>query len=512
MRSNRTIIFRLLTILVISLLTACSIWEDYYGMEGDEPGRNLWESIKEVSDFSSFVTLVEDHSLDTLFESNNAYTLFVPTNKGLDTLDLSDTDPEIFILSHIVQSSILLRNAGEETKLKTLSGKFALLECDSTGYSFNMVPITSQSELHSNGLYYTLDGGSKPLDNLYQYVERVNPSLAAFIASQDTVYLDLELSKPVDINEYGEIVYDSVMIRMNLFELMYFPLSEEFRENRATLAIPTGEQYQQALDQIKSDLNLDPEYDIPTIWQEEVLMPYILDQGIFEGMLGPEAFEKGRLKNIKGDSVSFSYSPQDPSVCSNGLAYHYDAFDIPDSLYLAGYRMEGESLIEPKGLGLYTWKDPSVVRLYGETSFAPEAQQVRELASNDSILYVNMGTDFNGDYAIEFKIENVFPGSYQCIWRSNPRAGGIYSVYINGELQELPFGFTEFDLKYLSGGVVSVTGSQYFYPVSGYNMLDCLTTIEEFGDVWIRIEYKGSGQNTDNGLIIDYVELVPYAE
>ena len=83
----------MLTLFILSVFTACTMWEDYYSLEGENLDRNIWESIKEVDDFSDFVSMVESQSLDTLFESNNTYTLFVPSNSGLDTIDLSEMDP-----------------------------------------------------------------------------------------------------------------------------------------------------------------------------------------------------------------------------------------------------------------------------------------------------------------------------------------------------------------------------------------------------------------------------------
>lgn len=500
----------LITICILLLITGCDTWEEHYVDPGGNLEINLWEAISADPAFSAFVELAEQYSIDTIFETNNAYTVFVPGNEGMNSVDFDQTDPVTFLKSHIASTLFLTRNITNETKLQTLSGKFAVLKEDQDSYFFNNTLIASQSDLHYNGIYYSLEGASQPFDNLFQYVERINPSIAAYIESQDSVYLDLEKSKPVDINAQGEIIYDSVMISINLFELLYFPLSEEFRDNRATLVIPTEEQYELALDEVRSALNLDATFEIPKVWQYDVLIPFILDHGLFEDELAAVDFSTSKLKNIRGDSVIISYAAENMYECSNGVAYQYDDFSIPDSLYLEGYRQEGEYLAESQGLGLFAWKSSEIVRITGETSFAPTLQRVNNIASNDSILFVDFGNNFTGAYDIEFRIENVFPGQYQFIWRSNPRFGGVYAVYINGEQQELPFGFDEFDLDYLRNGVVSVTGQQYFYPENGYNKLDCLATIEEFGDVWVRLEYIGPGKNDDNGLIIDYVELVPY--
>jgi hypothetical protein len=491
-------------------LFGCKDWDDYYNIPDGTLQTNLWETISGKPEFSSFVKMVKDYSLDTLFYNNLSYTIFIPSNEGVDSVDFTETDPVIFLQNHISNTVFLTRNLAGNGKLKVLSGKYAVIEESDDGYLFNASAITGQSSLHANGLYYTLQGASGSYENLFQYLEKLNPYIADYIRMQDSVYLDLEKSRPISINEQGNIVYDSVKIHINLFERLYFPVSEEFRNSRATMVIPTSEQYLAAMEKVKMDLGLAPSFEMPLVWQHRILIPFILNQGIFDGSLETEAFNYSKMKNILGDSVIVDYNPVSKVECSNGIFYKYDQFAIPDSLYLRGYRKEGESLVIPQGLDKYAWKDSRFVKVSGTSAFAPVVQRVFGIASNDSVLFVDFGNRFNGQYTIEFKIEDVFPGKYQFIWRSNPRNGGLYSVYINDKLQTLSFNFTQFDMAYLSGGVVSVTGTQYFYPQNGYNRLDCLTTLEEYGDVWVKIKYMGPGMINSSGLIIDYVELIPY--
>lgn len=497
-------------LLVLIALTGCKEWDDYYEIPDGTSQTNLWETISGKPEFSSFVRMVKEYSLDTLFYNKLSYTVFIPSNEGLDSVDFTEIDPIVFLQNHISGTVFLTRNLTGTGKLKVLSGKYAVLEESNGDYLFNEARITGQSGLHINGIYYTLQGASSPFENLFQYLERVNPIIADYIRTQDSVYLDLELSRPININAEGNVVYDSVKIHINLFERLYFPVSKEFRENRATMAIPTLQQYLAAIEQVKSKLGLNPSFEMPLVWQHSILIPFILNHGVFDGTLEPEAFNFLKMRNILGDSVIVDYNPVSKVECSNGIFYQYDQFSIPDSLYLGGYRKEGESLVIPQGLDRYAWKDSRYVKVTGTSAFAPVVQRVMGIASNDSVLFVDFGNRFNGQYTIEFKIENVFPGKYQFIWRANPRAGGLYSVYINDQLQTLSFKLTQFDMAYLSGGVVSVTGTQFFYPQNGYNRLDCLTTLAEYGDVWVKIRYLGPGSINSSGLIIDYVELIPY--
>ena len=500
----------LLLITAILVFSACQKWDEHYDIIDESVETNIWNSIKNNEKFSQFVDIVIDKELDTIFYTGNSYTVFIPSNDGLSSLDLSSEEIETLILSHISETVFLTRNIENLSKLKTLSGKFVVIEQSDSAYWFNGIKIATQSELHENGIYYELEGATIPNENIFQYIERINPVISDYISDQDSVYLDIELSKAIDINSYGEIIYDSVLVNVNIFELLYFPVSEEFRDYEATVVIPNQEQYAEALNTVRISLGLEENFIIPETWQKDVLIPFILKQGIFDGNVDESLFDNEKLKNILGDSIIVDYSPISKYRCSNGIVYEYDVFSVPDSLYLTGYRVEGESLAVSKGLEIFAWKDPGIVKITGETSFEPSLLRVAETASNDLVLLVDFGKSFAGEYTIEFNIQNIFPGKYQFIWRSNPRYGGVYSVYINDELQTLPFGFTEFDLSYLTGGIPSVTGTDYFYPTNGYNQIDCLTEVSNYGNVKVKLVYITSGIDDDNGLIIDFVELVPF--
>src|SRR5210317_2492140 len=124
-------------ILLLTLISACNVWDEYYEHDSQEAGINLWLTITEDPSFSGFVSLVEEHELDTIFFSNNSYTVFLPSNAGLDSIDFSVTDPLTFIRSHIVNTIYLLRNVNGAEKLKTMSGKFMVLEEIEGSYYFN---------------------------------------------------------------------------------------------------------------------------------------------------------------------------------------------------------------------------------------------------------------------------------------------------------------------------------------------------------------------------------------
>ena len=98
-------------------------------------------------------------------------------------------------------------------------------------------------------------------------------------------------------------------------------------------------------------------------WQNEVLIPYLLERGVFENMLEREEFlqkainDTVKLKNILGDSVVIDYEPGEKTICSNGYAYNYDNFVVPDTLYKASIFYEGEWWLKTLGNQSFGWNE-----------------------------------------------------------------------------------------------------------------------------------------------------------
>src|SRR5210317_1175296 len=78
-------------ILLIFLIGCKKEWEAHYENKPETVDRNLWEAIKEDEDLSSFVQYMEDWQLDTLFNKNNSYTLFIPDNEAFTNFLPEDT-------------------------------------------------------------------------------------------------------------------------------------------------------------------------------------------------------------------------------------------------------------------------------------------------------------------------------------------------------------------------------------------------------------------------------------
>jgi hypothetical protein len=505
---------------LIILLTGCEkYWDEHYNTQPETVNINLWDAIQNDNNLSSFVQYIKDFDYDTLFLSNDGYTLFVPDNeafaKFIDTGVVTTSILDYHISVHVIQSG----NIKGKRKIQTLAEKFALFEKYNNASLLDGILLNFESPLYINGKYFIMNTMALPKPNLYEYYAANNPILKDYIDNQDSIILDKEKSKPIGFDEYGNTIYDTVSEIYNLFEAEYFPVRKEFRDKTATIVFPKEEDYNIALTEMAQLLGgaYQDYNDIPLNWQNKVLVPYLLVYGVFENMLEESEFIKKRptdtlkLKNILGDSIIIDYQPVEKAICSNGYAYNYSDFKIPDTLFTGSTKLEGEWLLDETGVNKFTWNE--FIKVNSTINFEP----VRELiptASNDSILKVNFTKGYNGSYTVEFNAykfhaENLLPRRYLMVVNTHMDVGGIYNIYVNGELVTTIDYYTFVRNRGISFSVVP--GKRYL-PVGRLNKFDCwVENIAEYGTAIIKFEYMGpSTLVLSNGLVIDYIEFIPY--
>lgn len=529
------LIFNILIIVLLVGLVGCSEkhWDDHYNTPPETINSSVWEAIKGKSEFSKFVAYVEKYKLDTLFLGNDVYTLFIPDNTAIDQALSIDTiglrDISYLISKHFVVAT----DIQGKRKIQTLHFKFATFENLGGKSSFDGVPFKFESPLYLNGKYFVMDKMVLPRPNLYQYFATNVPALKTYIDSKDSIIIDPK-SMPIGFDDSGKTIYDTIAIKYNTFELGvtnlagyiikpgWFEVSKEFRAKTATFVYPKLEKYQNALTEMAQKLggNYRDYNDIPIAWQNDVLIPFLLKHGTFLNMLEASeirdtnfvAYQKKRqkytMKNIQNDSIVVSYKAVDPYLCSNGIAYDYNKFSVPDSLYSGTTKFQGEWLAVRSGAGIYKWREGVTIN---PTPFVPVISLFKGL-SNDSVLSVTFTKGYTGAYNLRFKTRNLFPGRYRMVITTNMDLGGIYDIVVNGEVVRT---FDYYDYVKNRGIINSVETGRRFSPTGRYNRFDCyVNNITEYGKANIGIVYKGPasgplvGANIP-GLSIDLIEFVP---
>ena len=493
---------------VLVMITGCKKeWDDHFLPAEPTVNLPMWDQLKENSTYSTFIAYMETTHLDSIFMGNQQYTLFIPSNQAFESAPDS-IEINTFILNHLISANVLnIRNVEQFRKLQTRSGKFAFIEHNQGEYSFDGIKIISSSPLYLDGRYYELNQLPLAKPNFYEYFDTRLSVMKDYVDSQDSVYLDRALSTPIGFDENGDIIYDSVFTIKNLFESYYFPVSLESRQDFATFILFTQSQYESALDEMAQNFGGDfqSHEDIPQEWQDRVLLPTFLDNGVFKDILTIDQLSDPNLININGDFVDLDIGNIDTAsqvLCSNGVMYHFKEFSVPENLYLGENRIEGEWLIDSVGQGKYAWKDH--VTVIGAN--VEPTESMTDLASGGSMVSVVLGRNFSEPYSVEFAFQDIFPGRHRLEWRANYRPSGVYAVFVNDQQ------VGQFDMYNFRYSIPSVTGER-FAPESGFNRVDFwVDNLTEYGDVKVRFEFVDGGISADNGFNIDYVSLIPSPE
>lgn len=499
---------------VVTLIGCTDIWDEHYNKQPETINTNVWEALKGRSDLSRFVELMVKYKYDTLFQSSDTYTIFAPDNAAIEQYLRSGEMTTTVLNYHISRHYIKPVDIQGKRKLQTLEEKYSTFETINGKPTIDGIALKEESPLYINGKFFVMGEVALPKLNLYEYFTTSLPYMKTYVDKEDSIILDKEKSRPIGFDDKGNTVYDTVSIKVNLFELEYFPVSEEFRNWTATFALPKKSTYESGLTVMAQKLGgkFKDYKDIPVKWQEEVLIPHLVKHGTFLNMLDPDEFlttavltkkKKFNMVNIQGDSIVCNYTPTNKYLASNGVVYDYQNFEIPDSLFSGSEKFEGEWLAYQTGANKYAWRKSVTV-----TSSAPFEVQKAYIKgqSNDSILIVNFSKGFKGTYKVQFNAKNLFPRRYRMVVTTHMDIGGIYDIYINNQLVKT---FDYYDYVISRGLLKSVAGTT-FVPKGRYNKFDCwVDNITEYGRPNIRFEYKGPGNAPGNGLVIDLIEFIP---
>lgn len=514
----RTIIKILIAAVIVSVFGCTENWDDHYNTQPETINTNVWEGIKGRSELSSFVALVEKYKLDTLFLSNDTYTLFVPDNSAFEKLVKSQVSDTTILKYHISRHFVQPVDIQGKRKLQTLGFKFSTFENINGKPTYDGIVMSFESPLYINGKFFILGEVAIPRLTLYQYIAANNHYLKAYIDSKDTIVMDYNRSIPLGFDDKGNTVYDTVAVKYNkVYDMEYgFSLAAEYRKWAATLAFPKLANYEIGLDAMANNLGgkFQSHEDIPVKWQNEILIPYMLERGLFLNMLDISEFKDSTvlnyrrrygMLNLKGDSINIGYKPAaNPYLCSNGLYYDYQKFDVPVKLYSDTIKVEGESLARRDGTK-YLLRT-SVIQV--GTAFNVTNNYILG-ASNDSLFQVNF-PGYKGIYNLTFKGKSMFPRRYRMEVHTNMYIGGIYDIYVNDVLVKH---FDYYDYILYRKVIPSVEPGKKLAPRSGdFNCFDCyVDNITEYGRPSIRFEYKGPSSSSiiKSGLVIDVIKFLP---
>ncbi len=516
-------------ILSISAFSCQDTKDDYYNADTEESvNSTVLELIDQNPEFSTFVSLFRKYKLDTVFSQDKSITLFMPDNKAfeqsyelfLDTLDV--------LRYYIIDTYINASNITGESVVQTIGKKYVTISNTGTSILYDNALVSYESPLCNDGKCYGISNVVQPKPNLYEYISLTNEFYKTFIDEQDTTYLDPN-STPIGYDDEGNTIYDTLWIAENTFEKNYFPVSEELRDDRATLLLFSGEDMEAALEEVKTNLGLPTVEDIPSVWINTIMMPAITNGSVFSRELQLTDFAKGTVKNINGDSVKVNLNDISSTSfqCSNGLAYSYTNFRIPENLYYGTDTIFGKNIVVKKNLTEYTWG--SDVMVSGAPFIpSPDVEYIQKI--DQDVISVSLKETETFELTTTFS--NMFPNTYLLICNVKSDPSAKFKIYANDELLDVTikrgfaYGGTTtkdyidiYDLRN-QGSEQSPNTLKYisdikYSSVAGYRTFEVLiNNITEYGDVNIKLQYDGkSAENEDNpGLILNYMTLESWNE
>jgi hypothetical protein len=506
-------------IILMIMMTGCEdSWKDRLDSIPETVDKNVWEVIQQDPELSEFVRYIKEMKYDTLFLTNDPYTLFAPTNQAFSefTEDITTSVLDYHISLHFIQSG----SVRGKQKIQTLAEKFALLDHSGGNLKFDEGSITFESPLYRNGKYFKMTKVGYPRPNIYEFFAINNPVLKDYIDGLDSIIVDMEKSRPIGFDEEGNVIYDTVAIIYNEFEETFFPVRKEFRNRTATMVFPRLEEYNQALTGMAQYIEAYNDYtDIPVKWQHDILIPWLMENGVFENMIDEVVFRTPtkrdtiKMKNIIGDSIVIDYDVTDRVIASNGFIYGYKSFKVPDTLYLGATNFEAEDLLREIGVNRYAWRES--VRVITDIAQPSPMRDYNLNASNDSLIRVMFPpTNLPTRYSLEFIVDNLFPRKYLMVVGTNINIGGIWDIYVNDEhvrrfTNPNTMNWNEYQVQ--QGVIWSVTRRWRYFPKATYNKFDAfIDNRAEYGTMKVRFEWVGPGNVLHKGLVIDNLYFIPY--
>lgn len=209
--------------------------------------------------------------------------------------------------------------------------------------------------------------------------------------------------------------------------------------------------------------------------------------GYWEDFNGSDYYLNGKL-----DQLRFF----DRALSINEVEYYFES-EKPRENYQT-LRLEAEKLAQSTKGGEDNWNEEvkiSGLNIKPQKIYSPDY-------SGDTILVVVLPEGYQDEFTLEFPLRKILPGYYRMLFNCNISLTGEYGFYMNGEKK---YEIDLYDLRYNLRGVTGLI----FLPSGNQNKFDFWAgRINDYGNISMKIDYQGPGLSSNNGLALDYLELI----
>jgi hypothetical protein len=327
-------------------LTSCSDKDEHYDVSGEVSGRiSLWEMISQQPEISTFASLLQRYSYDSILSGEDVYTVWAPQNDALADIDPEDSLAVTrMIITHIARASHpatgSISNSPEVYMLN--AKKLQFLRTGGDNYTLDGVALQSKNRAAKNGILHTLNGRVSFFPNIWQTLEEADfESIRNYLYAFSKREFIPGSSTQIDYNEDGMIVYDSIFdVRNEMWSVAKGAKGIGWLNNEDsiyTMILPTNQAWQETYDRYYPLFKPDPYYTNPDSIQHLNTQYSIVQDLVFRGAIAsPASFGVNdsivstRGAVIKNPSRIFDGSVQKRT--SNGWVYatsqlNYDKTD-----------------------------------------------------------------------------------------------------------------------------------------------------------------------------------------
>lgn len=235
---------------LVALASCSNDWDNhYYPDGGNTSGETILTLIQNNPDLSKFAEMIKAAGMEDMLNTTQTYTVWVPSNDALADVNLSDIDEVKRIVANHIARYNISSSTNPEKNVRMYNGKVNRFD----GNTFAGVELLQGDIIAKNGVVHLLKEAIPYRYNLREYID-THPEcslLAAFIARYDEQKFDEESSAPLDVDENGNTVYDTVTVAYNrLFEHPLYGLGAiEAEDSVFTMLVPDNQAWQKAYEE-----------------------------------------------------------------------------------------------------------------------------------------------------------------------------------------------------------------------------------------------------------------------
>ncbi len=513
------IIYASLVIASIIIWGCTDQWDDYYKADSSVAGSDVMEALKSNSEFSSFVTLLENYGIDEEISSSKVYTVWAPTNSALSDnsglIPSEDSDVKAFLLNHICYEKITYNDNSDSVTIKMASGKNLIINYSKK--TIDAIPLSdTQDDVVSNGVIHTLDTPLTLRSTIWDIVKDLDYDQVDFLNSLTYEGFNSDSATQTGIDaETGEAVYDTLsgMVETNIFLDNVANLANE--DSTMTFFIMDDASF-------SSENNKFRKYYVKSTDEKTDSMSelHIVSDLVVDGKITKDQLD-GSLLSIYGTSVPVTSSNVTASYqASNGMVYVLGNYSLPVSDRIKEIFVEAE-YPKPDTLNLSTqsifkFADDDGTIVTWARNYASNGYSITSPSSTYSLKYV------------DYYIDDVYTCKYDIYWVSvtETESEAADTSDVMQYMQRVEFTWDEEeqeavdDIVFTSDTVIPTYTNDIHEQYVGQFEVDTLN--QSVGiydsdqgtvtlDNYIRLRVEGiNGEDTP--IYLDYFRLVPVIE